>query len=97
MKPSDPRWKVAAETALEVQPPDPNVVLHEHASGPKPSYMAISNLRNVMANVEEILGLMNEDDELPAWCEELLFAAKMSTTKALHYIRSKKSQPETTE
>lgn len=74
--------------------PDPGVVFKEHDATPK-SYMGISNLRNIISNCKELLTLMNDQDELPAWLEESIAAAKMGTTKALHYVRGVKSEPTT--
>lgn len=85
--PSDPRWKIALE-------PNPEVVLEEHPDQKPKAYMAFANLKNVIENAQEILSLLNDNDELPAWVEELLAAAKMTTTKALHYIRSRKTKPD---
>lgn len=86
MDPQDPRWKTA-EAA------DPAVVLEEHKGNRPEAYMAVGNLKNILSNAEEILGLLNDKDELPAWVEELIAAAKMTTTKALHYIRARKTPP----
>ena len=92
MHPTDARWKVAASQplALEMADPDPGVVLQEHDTIPK-SYMAVSNLKAICRNAREILALLNEQDELPAWTEEMLSVAKTNTEKALSYIRGEKS------
>jgi hypothetical protein len=55
--------------------------------------MVFGNLKNIQADVEEILSLLNEEDEPPAWVQEAISGAKAGVTKALHYIRSRKTPP----
>ena len=69
---------------------DPNEIVEEH-QGVKPvSYMAYSNLKNIIADATELLSIMNSKDDLPQWADELLAIAKNNVTKALGYIRSEK-------
>lgn len=89
MRPSDLRWKVSS-VALDLSEANPDVVLREHEVVPR-SYMGVSNLRATMHNCQQILALLNEADELPAWVEEMLTVAKSNTSKALDYIRGEKS------
>ncbi len=90
MRPTDPRWKTA-NVALEVSKPDPSVVLHEHEGVTPKSYMAVQNLQAACRASREMLSLMNEQDELPAWCEQLIAEAKASLSKARDYIMGEKS------
>jgi hypothetical protein len=90
MHPNDPRWKTAS-TALEMQTPDPSVVLHEHEGVVPKSYMAVQNLQAIRHAVGEIMALMNEEDELPAWCEQMLAEAKANVSKARDYIMGEKA------
>lgn len=92
MRPTDPRWKVS-NVAIESRPPNPEVVLHEHEGVRPRSYMAVSNLRTIEDAAHEILALLNEEDELPAWCEQLLAEAKSNLGKARDYVKSEKSAP----
>lgn len=87
---SDLRWKDSS-VALEVMPPDPNVVLHEHEGVVPRSYMAVQNLQAIMHASREIMALMNEEDELPAWCEQMLAEAKANVSKARDYVMGEKS------
>lgn len=91
MHPSDARWKVST-VALEVGSPDPAVVLQEHEGVEPRSYMAVSNLQAIQHAAKEILGLMNEQDELPAWTEQMISEAKANLSKARDYIMGEKSQ-----
>lgn len=91
MRPTDPRWKVGT-IALEVGRPNPSVVLEEHEGVTPKSYMAVSNLRAIQHAAEEILGLMNDQDELPAWTEQMIAEAKANLSKARDYIMGEKSE-----
>jgi len=72
---------------------DPDVILHEHETTDRPvSYMAFGNLKNSILDASELLSLMNEDDELPAWADEMLALAKNNINKVLGYVRSVKSE-----
>ena len=84
-----------AETALSpsVQP-DPSVVIEEHSVTPV-SYMAVANLKTTASNCQELLALMNEQDDLPAWADEMISAAKLCSTKVLQYVKSQKSSGRT--
>ena len=90
MRPDDPRWKAAA-VALEALPPDPRIVMHEHEGVEPRSYMAVQNLVAIMHATREIMALMNDQDELPAWCEQLLAEAKANVSKARDYVLGEKS------
>ena len=69
---------------------DPNIVVEEH-EGVKPvSYMAYSNLKNVIMDASELLSIMNSKDDLPQWADEALAIAKMNVNKILGYVRSEK-------
>jgi len=56
------------------------------------SYMAFSNLKNCIANASELLALMNEQDDLPAWADEMVALSNHNLTKVLGYVRSMKSE-----
>ena len=91
MRPTDPRWKAASPVALEARPPNPNVVMHEHEGVVPKSYMAVQNLTAIMRAAHEVMALLNEEDELPAWCEQLLAEAKANISKARDYVVGEKS------
>lgn len=55
------------------------------------SYMAFSNLKNCIANASEVLALMNEKDDFPAWADEMIALSNHNLTKVLGYVRSMKS------
>ena len=65
--------------------------MHEHEGVVPKSYMAAQNLTSIMRAAREIMALMNEEDELPAWCEQLLAEAKANISKALDYVVGEKS------
>ncbi len=71
---------------------DTSVVIEEHEGVEPVSYMAYSNLKNIVNDAEELLSIMNTKDDLPQWVDELLAVAKNNVTKALDYIRSIKSK-----
>jgi hypothetical protein len=91
MHPSDPRWKAASPVALSIGHPNPNVVMREHEGVTPRSYMAVANLNAILHACGEIASLLNENDELPAWVEDMLTTAKNSVGKARDYILSEKS------
>lgn len=78
---------IKAETAVKV---DPDVVVKEHEGVDPVSYMAYSNLKNIITDATELLSIMNSQDDLPQWADEALALAKMNVTKILGYIRSEK-------
>lgn len=69
---------------------DPDVVVHEHEGVEPVSYMAYSNLKNIVMDATELLSIMNSKDDLPQWADEALAIAKMNVTKILGYVRSQK-------
>lgn len=69
---------------------DPNVVVEEHEGVEPVSYMAYSNLKNIIMDATELLSIMNSKDDLPQWADEALAMAKMNVTKILGYVRSEK-------
>lgn len=69
---------------------DPDVVVHEHEGVEPVSYMAYSNLKNIVMDATELLSIMNSKDDLPQWADESLAIAKMNVTKILGYVRSQK-------
>jgi len=66
-----------------------DVVLEEHDTDPV-SYMAHSNIKNIIIDASELLSLLNSEDDLPQWTDELLAIAKHNVSKALGYVRSQK-------
>jgi hypothetical protein len=70
---------------------DESVVLHEHEGTPR-SYMVFNNLKNIIIEASELLSIMNQDDELPAWTQEMISSAKMNVSKSLDYVRAEKSE-----
>jgi len=81
--------KLAQEFEKELSV-DPDVVLEEHDVKPT-SYMAFSNLRNSINDAGELLSLLNDDDDLPQWVDELLAISRQNIAKALGYVRSEKT------
>lgn len=73
---------------------DPSVVVEEHEGVDPVSYMAYSNLKNIIMDATELLSIMNSKDDLPQWADESLAIAKMNVTKILGYVRSQKIQLE---
>ena len=69
---------------------DPSVVVEEHEGVEPVSYMAYSNLKNIINDATELLSIMNSKDDLPQWADEALAIAKMNVTKILGYVRSEK-------
>jgi hypothetical protein len=69
---------------------DPEVVVTEHEGVEPVSYMAYSNLKNIINDATELLSIMNSKDDLPQWADEALAMAKMNVTKILGYVRSEK-------
>ena len=80
-----------ASVGLEIKNPDPSVRITEY-KGIEPSYMVVSNMRNTISNCIEIMNLLNEQDQLPAWASEMVSFMKLSSTKVLDFIRSQKSR-----
>ena len=70
---------------------DPDVVVEEHEGVEPVSYMAFSNLKNLVHDSTELLSIMNEEDDLPQWADELLAVSKNNVNKALSYVRSEKT------
>lgn len=70
---------------------DPDVVVEEHEGVSPVSYMACSNLKNIVHDATELLSIMNEEDDLPQWADELLAVSKHNLNKALSYVRSEKT------
>lgn len=69
---------------------DPSMVVEEHEGVEPVSYMAYSNLKNIIIDASELLSIMNSKDDLPQWADEALAMAKMNVTKILGYVRSEK-------
>ncbi len=68
-----------------------SITLHEHEGTPR-SYMVFNNLKNIIMDASELLSIMNENDELPAWTQEMVSSAKMNVGKALDYVRAEKTE-----
>lgn len=77
--------------ANHLQKLNPSVVITEHEDVDPISYMAFSNLKNIVKDSNEILEYLNNQDDLPQWVDELLAIAKQNISKALGYIRSEKT------
>ena len=54
--------------------------------------MVFNNLKNIIIEASELLSIMNQDDELPAWTQEMISSAKMNVSKSLDYVRAEKSE-----
>lgn len=79
-----------AEQLESLEKVDPAVVVEEHEGVEPVSYMAYSNLKNIITDATELLSIMNSKDDLPQWADESLAIAKMNVTKILGYVRSQK-------
>jgi hypothetical protein len=77
----------AFESKLQI---DPSVIITEHEGVEPKAYMAFSNLKNIISDASEILGMLNEKDILPQWADESIANAKMNVSKIMGYIRSEK-------
>lgn len=81
------------ESALKsMEDPDPSVVIEEHQDVSPKSYMAAQNLHNIIQDAEELSSLLNNEDDLPQWVDELLAISKNNLDKALSYVRGEKSK-----
>lgn len=69
---------------------DPSMVVTEHEGTDPVSYMAFSNLENLITDASELLSILNSKDDLPQWVDELLAISKNNVSKALGYVRSEK-------
>jgi len=69
---------------------NPDVVVEEHKGVEPVSYMAYSNLKNIIADSSELLNIMNSNDDLPQWADEQLAIARNNVNKILGYVRSQK-------
>lgn len=84
------RSRAYNRVGLEVPAADPSTVIKEHSCAP-PSYVAHSNLKNIVANTVEIMSLLNREDQLPAWVTDMLSRADQNLVQALEYIRGQKT------
>jgi len=66
------------------------MVVEEHEGVDPVSYMAYSNLKNIIIDATELLSIMNSKDDLPQWADESIAMAKMNVSKILGYVRSEK-------
>lgn len=73
---------------------DPSIVVEEHKGINPVSYMAVSNLENIIKDSQELLRIMNSKDDLPQWADESIAIAKMNVGKILDYVRSEKTSNE---
>jgi hypothetical protein len=78
------------EEKLEDSSVDSGVVIEEHKGAKPVSYMAYSNLKNIITDASELLSIMNAQDDLPQWADESLAIAKNNVNKILGYVRSEK-------
>lgn len=69
---------------------NPSVTIEEHKDINPVSYMAHSNLKNIIYDASELLNTLSSQDDLPQWTDELLAIAKNNISKALDYVKSEK-------
>lgn len=70
---------------------DVDKVVKEH-TGMKPvSYMAVSNLENLISDSRDLLRIMNDKDDFPQWADEAIAIAKHNVNKILGYVKSIKT------
>lgn len=70
---------------------NPSITLEEHEGTPR-SYMVFNNLKTIINDACELLSIMNENDELPAWTQEMISISKNNVAKALDYVRAEKTE-----
>lgn len=73
---------------------DPSIVVEEHKGVSPVSYMAVSNLENIIKDSQELLKIMNSKDDLPQWADEAIAIAKMNVSKIFDYVRAEKTETE---
>jgi len=83
-------FKLAEKFEKKLEEVDPDIVVREHEELDPVSYMAYSNLKNIITDSSELLSIINSKDDLPQWADEMLGISKNNVTKVLGYIRSKK-------
>lgn len=69
-----------------------SVIIEEHEGVEPVSYMAHSNLTNIISDAKQTLELLNDKDDLPQWTDELLSIAKNNINKVLSYVKSEKAK-----
>lgn len=87
-------FKLAQKFESKLMEVDPQAVVEEHEGVHPVSYMAFSNLKNIIRDATELLSIMNDKDDLPQWADESIALAKHNVTKILGYVRSEKSEGE---
>jgi hypothetical protein len=75
-----------------LQEADKDTVIEEHEDVSPVSYMAAQNLHNLLQDCEELVSLLNDEDDLPQWVDELLSISKNNVNKALSYVKGEKSK-----
>lgn len=82
--------KIAKQFEQKLSQLDSSIVVKEHEGVDPVSYMAYSNLTNIVNDATELLNLLNDKDDLPQWTDECLAIAKYNLTKVLGFVRSQK-------
>ena len=70
---------------------EPEVVIEEHPVDGPVSYMAYSNLKNMMHDLLEIMQMMNHEDELPQWVNQTISESADRLAKAKRFIYGRKA------
>jgi hypothetical protein len=86
--------KQAKNFEKKVHEVNPSVVVTEHEGVDPVSYMAFNNLKTVINDATELLSILNNEDDLPQWVDEMLAMSKGNVSKALDYVRSEKTETE---
>lgn len=70
---------------------NPEIVVEEHKGVDPVSYMAFSNLKTIINDSKKLLSILNREDDLPQWVDEMLAISKNNVSKSLDYILSEKT------
>lgn len=70
---------------------NPGVVIQEHPRECGPvSYMAFSNLKNMMHDMLELMEMLNQEDELPQWTQQAISEAADRVSKVKRFVYGRK-------
>ena len=84
--------KLAQQFEDKINQIDSEIVVTEHEGVEPKAYMAFANLKNIIYDASELLGMLNEQDVLPQWADEALANSKMNVSKIMNYVRSEKTK-----
>lgn len=76
---------------LTVAHADPKVVIQEHPVDGPVSYMAFSNLKNMVHDLCELMIMLNTQDDLPQWVDQSISEAADRLSKVKRFVYSRKN------